>query len=494
MSPLKTKSIVIIGAGLCGLASAALLARKGFKVTVVEQRNDPGGVAGSFADQGFTFDTGPTWYLMQEVFEDFFAHFGTSASQYYRLVDLDPSFKIFFGNGEQAVINRDIEHNKRIFEQLEPGGAHNLERYLAAAKYKYETALAEFLYREYTSIFQFFNRKMLLEGTKLHIFQKLDNYAKRFFKSSQARKILEYNIVFLGCTPYKSPALYSLMSHVDITRGVSYPMGGIHAIADGLHTLAKEQGAAFLFNHEVRSIIVDSGKTTGVETSQGFIPADIVLSTADYHHTETELLAPQWRRYSTRYWETRTLAPAVLLIFLGLNKRLHSLEHHNLYLSDKWQEHFITIFDRPAWPSNPSYYVGCPSRTDPSTAPPGCENLFILVPVAPGLDDTDDVRNRFADSIIDHLEQTFGQSIRDSIVTRRIMAHREFKAQHLYRGTALGLAHTLFQTAYFRPAHRSTKVSNLYFAGHYTHPGIGMPMVLIGSRVIADKIMHEWSE
>ncbi len=487
-----TKKAVIIGAGLSGLTAAALLARDGFSVTMLEKHDAPGGVARKKKAAGFTFDMGPTWYLMPEVFERFFGLFGKRVSDLYELNLLDPSYKIFFSKDETATITGDMDHNRRLFEGLEPGGGESLTRYLETAEYKYNTAMEEFLYREYNSLLDFFNKKMLLEGTRLHVFQKLDNYAKRFFKNPRARKILEYNIVFLGCSPYKSPALYSLMSHVDIRQGVRHPTGGIFRLVEAVHGLGAKLGVRFRFGEEAREIVVENGRASGVRTDTGMYNADVVLSAADYRHTETALLAEGYRNYPGRYWEKKVYAPSALIIYLGLDRRVPALEHHNLFLSENWDDHFRDIFDRPAWPKDPSYYVGCPSRTDPTAAPRGCENLFILVPVAPGLEDTDDIRNSLAEKIITHLEGLTGEPIRNAILYKETRSIRDFEeGGNLFRGTALGLAHTLFQTAVFRPSHRNRRVPNLFYSSHYTHPGIGMPMVFISSEIAAGIIKRE---
>ena len=491
---MNNDTIIIIGAGLSGLSAACLLARRGFRVTVLEKEDIPGGVARNFSEKGFTFDRGPSWYLMPEVFDRFFSIFGKSTSDYLELVDLDPSYRIYFHDRDSAVITRDLERNCALFESIEPGSGQMLRRYLEEARYKYDTAMEEFLYREYSSIFDFFNKKMLIEGTRLHIFNKLDRYARRFFANDRLRKILEYNIVFLGCTPFKSPALYSLMSHVDITQGVRYPMGGIYSLVDALYRLALEQGVQFMFNSTVTGINVKNGCAESVTADGERIPAHRVLCTTDYHHGDTELLEARYRGYSDRYWNSRTLAPSALLMHLGLDRKVPGLEHHTLYLSESWDEHFASIFDRPGWPSDPSYYIGCPSKTDPGVAPDGCENVFVLVPVAPGLDDSDEKRGALADSILDHMGGLLGTDIKGSVMFRRIVSHRQFAAGNLFRGTALGLAHTLFQTARFRPSHRSRKVRNLYYSGHYTHPGIGMPMVMISSQVVSEIICREYDK
>jgi phytoene desaturase len=491
---MTTKRIVVIGAGLSGLSSAALLAKRGFAVTVIDKQSTPGGVARSFSDNGFTFDRGPSWYLMPEVFERFFAEFGKKSSDYYRLIALDPSYKVFYGAHDWLTIRRDRGYTYRLFDGLEEGGGRKIEAYLQDAQYKYETAMTDFLYREYRSLFDFFNKKTMVGGVKLNLFQSLDKHIRRSFTHEKIHKILGYNVVFIGCSPFKSPALYSLMSHVDITQGVFYPEGGISRLAEAIYRVATDHGAEFIFGEEVKAITIAQGKATAVETDKQAIGADGVLAAVDYHHAEQDLLPPAYRRYSPSYWRKRVLAPSALLIYLGLNKKIPGLEHHNLFLSERWERHFAAIFDRPAWPDDPSYYIGCSSKTDPTVAPRDGENLFILVPIAPGLDDNEDIRERLFESIISHLEGLLGMRIADAVVVKHVAAQGDFeRVYNLYKGTAMGLAHTLFQSALFRPSHRSKRVSNLYFSSHYTHPGIGMPMVIISSHITADIIGRDFS-
>jgi phytoene desaturase len=488
------KKIIIIGAGLSGLSSAALLAKKGFAVTVVDKQGTPGGVARSFSDQGFTFDRGPSWYLMPEVFERFFAEFGRRPADFYELIPLDPSYQVFFNPDDSLTITRDRAATRQLFEGLEEGAGQKIEEYLQDAQYKYETAMAEFLYRDYQSIFDFFNKKTMVGGVKLNLFQSLDKHIRRSFAHEKIKKILGYDVVFIGCSPYKSPALYSLMSHVDITIGVFYPQGGIARLVEAIYQVAQDHGAEFIFGEEATAVKVAGGRAIAVETEKQVIEADGVLAAVDYRHAEQDLLPPEYRRYSPSYWHKRVLAPSAFIIYLGLKKKIPGLEHHNLFLSEHWERHFQTIFDKPAWPENPSYYVGCSSKTDPTVAPSDGENLFILVPVAPGLDDNEQIREDFFEKIVSHLEGLLGVRIADAIVFKHIAAQRDFQhSYNLYKGTAMGLAHTLLQSALFRPSHRSKKVSNLYFSSHYTHPGIGMPMVIISSHIAADIIARDFS-
>jgi 1-hydroxy-2-isopentenylcarotenoid 3,4-desaturase len=512
---MRQKEVIIVGAGFGGLALGALLARQGFRVRILEKNAEPGGRARVWSDAGFRFDMGPTWYLMPEVFDEFFSLFGRRREELFRLVRLDPSYRVFFGKGEAADVVADRARNLALFEGFEPGGAAALERYLADARYKYDAALRDFLYKEYSSVFQFMNRRMVVEGLKLGVLGSLDRHTARYFADRRARQILEYHMVFLGTSPKKAPALYSLMSHADLNLGVFYPMrgsrpggkggspmagsagagaaaeqGGIGCIVEALLELCRSLGVEVLTGHEVEKILVRGGAAAGVRVKgRGELAGDIVAVDADYPHAETALLDPEHRSYPATYWKRKVIAPSMFLLYLGVGKKLRSLAHHSLYFAEDWDTHFRAITDTPSWPQHPCFYLCAPTRTDPSTAPEGCEALTVLVPVAAGLADTPEIRAAYRETVLSHVEATIGESLRDQVRTERIFTLNDFALDYnAYRGTALGLAHTLGQTAIFRPRHGSRRVSRLWYTGGYTHPGIGVPMTLISSRIVAEQI------
>lgn len=485
-----SKKIIIIGSGFGALSSAALLARDGHDVTVLEKNPNLGGRAMTFTDKGYRFDMGPSWYLMPEVFQKYFALFGEKVESSLTLKALDPMYRMFFGPHEKIDIVRDLKKNLETFESFEKGAGVRIQEYLKGAEEQYNIAINHFLYQHFDSVWDFLKPELAQAGRKAHVFQNLEKHISNYTSDDRLKKILGYTMVFLGGAPSNTPALYSLMSHVDYNLGVFYPMGGFGALVDRFVALGKKLGVTYTTSCPVEKIVTKNGHATGVETNKGFIPADIIISNADYHHTEMSLLAPQDRMFNEKYWEKRTLAPSAYIIHLGLSKRVPGLLHHNLMLTHDWQKHFDQIFDKPSWPEQPSYYVCCPTKTDSTIAPKGCDILFVLVPVASGLEDSQETRNSYYEKIMTDLEKHIGAPIRDSIVTKRIYSHQDFTADfNAYKGTALGLAHTLRQTAILRPPSKSKKVQNLYYVGQFTQPGIGVPICIISGQLVYERII-----
>ncbi|OPY26640.1 MAG: hypothetical protein A4E31_01434 [Methanomassiliicoccales archaeon PtaU1.Bin030] len=485
------KDVIVVGSGFGGLAQAALLAKDGHKVRVFEKNEQPGGRASVYSEKGYTFDMGPSWYLMPDVFERYFQEFGKRPSELFDLVRLDPSYRIFFGDRKQVDISSELEANYALFDTLEEGGGDKLRKYLDESREKYEVAIKELLYRDYNKLTDFLDRRLLAQGRKLHLFENLDSFVNKHFKSDEAKKIVEYSVGFLGGSPKNTPSFYHIMSHIDFNLGVWYPRGGMREIVAKMVGLCKDMGVELRYNEPVTKLEFEGRKVRRVVTPQGSYSADIVVMNADYAHSELELVDPKHRSYSERYWENRVLAPSAMVAYLGIRRKVEQLVHHNLFLDEDWANGFDAIFDRNnhKWPDSPSYYVNVPSRTDPTAAPEGCDTLFVLIPLSTGLEDTPEQREAFYDRIMDDLERKLGTDIRSDIEVKRIFALGDFKERYnAYEGTALGLSHTLGQTALFRPVHRSKKVDNLYYTGHYCHPGIGVPMVLISSQIVRDLI------
>lgn len=483
------KHVIVIGAGFAGLSAACFLAKAGYRVTVLEKNEGAGGRARKFEEQGFMFDMGPSWYWMPDTFEQFFAQFGKKPSDYYDLVRLDPSYQIFFGKDDVMKVPAEEAALMRLFEQYEPGSSGKLRKFLAEAQYKYEVGMREFVHKPGHSILEFADLRLAASAFQLQMFTSLSAHVRRLFKHEKLIKLLEFPVLFLGAKPAKTPALYSMMNYADLSLGTWYPMGGMHKIVEAMVTLAESLGVEFKYDEPVRQIVVPNGHITSVRTDKSSYLADAVVGGADYHHLEQEILAPENRRYSQAYWSKRTMAPSSLLFYLGIGKRLDKLLHHNLFFDEDFEQHAQEIYDNPKWPSKPLFYVCVPSVTDPSVAPEGCENLFVLVPLAPGLQDSEAERERYFHLVMERLERLTGQDIRNSVVFKRSYAMADFqKDYNAFKGNAYGLANTLRQTAFLKPKMRSRKVKNLFFTGQLTTPGPGVPPALISGQVVAGEV------
>lgn len=471
------------------MSAATTLAQRGYDVTILEKNAVPGGRARQFQAKGFTFDMGPSWYWMPDVFEQYFARFRKNPSDYYELVRLDPSYSIFFGKDNVMEVPAKLEDLYDMFDRYEPGSSKNLKKFLDEAEYKYRVGMREFVQKPSHSIMEFADWRIVASLFRLQMFSSISNSVRKLFKNEQLIQMLEFPVLFLGATPENTPAMYSLMNYADIALGTWYPMGGMFKIIEGMVSLAEEMGVKILLNQEVTSIYVPNGHAKKVITADAEYEADIVVGGADYHHVEQHLLPERSRQYTESYWDKRVMAPSSLLFYLGVNKKLEGLHHHNLFFDEDFDQHAIEIYDQPQWPSKPLFYACVPSVTDPSVAPAGCENLFLLVPLAPDLEDTEQMREKYFNIIMDRLENLTGQEIRKHIVYKRSYAHNDFKKDyHAYKGNAYGLANTLLQTAFLKPKLRSSKVKNLYYTGQLTTPGPGMPPSLISGQVVADDI------
>ncbi|QMU29420.1 phytoene desaturase family protein [Adhaeribacter radiodurans] len=491
---MSEKKVVVIGSGFAGLSAATNLAAKGFTVEVLEKNATPGGRARSFSENGFTFDMGPSWYWMPDVFEQYFRRFSKAPADYYDLVRLDPSYTVIFGPEDFMQVPAQMHRINALFESLEKGSSEALHRFLAQAAYKYQVGIKQLVHKPSRSVTEFLSLKLLVDVLRLDVFQSIHGHLRKYFRHEKLLKLLEFPILFLGALPQNTPALYSLMNYADISLGTWYPMGGMYKIVEGMVALAKEQGVQFRFNQNVKQINVINGRASQVITDKDVWEADIVVAGADYHHVEQQLLAPEYRSYTESYWDKRVLAPSSLIFYLGVSKRLQRLTHHNLFFDEDFEPHAQEIYENPKWPEKPLFYVSAPSQTDASVAPEGCENLFILIPVAPDLTDTEDLREYYYQLVMDRLEKLTGQSIRDFVVVKRSYAHSDFiKDYNAFKGNAYGLANTLMQTAILKPSLKSRKVKNLYYTGQLTVPGPGVPPSLISGQVVAEEIRKEFS-
>jgi phytoene desaturase len=490
---MSKKNVVVIGSGFAGLSAATHLSAAGYLVTILEKNDSPGGRARKFEHQGFVFDMGPSWYWMPDVFDSHFGYFGKKVSDYYDLIRLDPSYAVIYGEKDTIDIPANLDEFRAMLEEIEQGAAAQLDKFLAQAKYKYEVGIHDLVKRPSRSLLEFTSPKLLVDMLRMDIFQSMSKHVRKFFKSDKIIRLMEFPVLFLGETADNIPALYSLMNYADIVLGTWYPKGGMHEIIKGMVKLADENGVQIKYDAEVEEIEIENGIAHAVRLKSGErIKADIVVAGADYHHVDRHLINPKYSNYSEKYWDKRVMAPSSLLFYLGVDKRLKNLRHHNLFFDEPLGPHADAIYKNPRWPEKPLFYASLPSITDSTVAPEGMENLFLLIPLAPDLDDNEETREKYYHMIMDRLEKFSGQEIRSHIIFKRSYAHSDFKADyHAFKGNAYGLANTLTQTAILKPSLKNKKVSNLYYSGQLTVPGPGVPPSLISGYVVAQEVIKE---
>jgi phytoene desaturase len=489
---MTAKTAIVIGSGVAGLSAASYLAQKGLKVTLLEKNSAVGGRARKFEAQGFTFDMGPSWYWMPDVFEKFYNDFGHTTSDFYELKRLDPSYQIFDKNGEAVTIPANMLELEQLFESYEPGSAIKLRSFLKEAQYKYEVGINDLVYKPSVSIFEFADARLLKGLIKMDVFTSIKKHVRSFVSHPFLIELLEFPILFLGALSKNTPALYSLMNYADMSLGTWYPMGGMFKIIEAFKTIAIEQGVDVKVNHEVLKIETENGIAKKVITVNGHFEADIIVGAGDYHHIDQKLLQTADQSYSENYWDKRKLAPSCLIYYIGLNKRITGLQHHNLFFDADFARHAHEIYTEPKWPTEPLFYVSAPSITDHTVAPEGCENLFMLIPVAPGMPDTEAVRESYFKTIMARLEKHTQTEIMPHVVYNRSYAYTDFVSDyHAFKGNAYGLANTLDQTAILKPRIKSKKIKNLYFAGQLTVPGPGLPPSIISGNVVANLIAKD---
>lgn len=497
---LKQK-VIVIGSGFAGLSAACFMARSGWEVAVLEKHNMPGGRARQLQAEGFTFDMGPSWYWMPDVFERFFSSFDKRVSDYYSLQQLDPSYRIYFEH-EQFDIPADYKALKELFDSIEFGSSKQLEKFLKEAEYKYNIGINKLVYKPGQSFSEFLDIDLLTGIFRLDVFNSIKTHVGKYFKSSILQQLMEFPVLFLGALPEKIPALYSLMNFASIKGGTWYPEGGIYSIVKAMYNLAIELGVQFHFNQTVTEIVVEkntakkvAAKTTREQiSSMNYFDADVVIGGADYHHIESALLRNEFRSYSENYWNERVMAPGCLIYYVGINKRLKNLLHHSLFFDASFDMHGKEIYQTKQWPTNPLFYVSATSVTDNTVAPEGCENLFFLIPVAAGLtDDSNELREKYFEIIVKRMEKRTGEKLSENIVYKKSFAHSDFVSEYnAFKGNAYGLANTLLQTAIFKPSCRSKKVKNLFYTGQLTVPGPGVPPSLISGEVVAKEVLKNF--
>ncbi|WP_329806629.1 phytoene desaturase family protein [Flavobacterium facile] len=480
------KTIQIIGSGFSSLAAACYLAKAGNNVTVFEKNNSLGGRARQFSEKGFTFDMGPSWYWMPDVFESFFADFGKKPSDYYSLEKLSPGYRVFFENNEHFDVSDDLNTIISDFEKIEKGSGKQLEKFISNAKSNYEIAIKDLVYRPGESILELITPQTALKLDQF--FSNIKRDVRKKIKNKNLQQILEFPVLFLGAKPSDTPSFYNFMNYADFGLGTWQPKNGFFDVIEAMIKLGTELGVTYQTNANIEEIIVENNKAVGIKINKEILNADIVLSGADYHHTET-LIPKENRQYSEAYWDKKTFAPSSLLFYVGFDKKLQNVCHHNLFFDSDFEKHAIDIYDNPKWPEEPLFYANFTSITNEHTAPEGCENGFFLVPIAPDLEDNEALREIYFEKIISRFEAITKQDIRKNIIFKKSFCVNDFKSEYnSYKGNAYGMANTLLQTAVLRPNLKSKKVKNLYFTGQLTVPGPGVPPALISGKLVAQLI------
>jgi phytoene desaturase len=483
------RKVIVIGAGFSGLSTAAYLARQGFKVEIIEKNSIPGGRARKLEADGFTFDMGPSWYWMPEVFERFFAHFDTHPLNHYELVKLNPGFRVFCEDKEHIDVPAGHDELIDLFEKIEPGSGKKLNSYLNTAHKHYRLVMNKLIYKSGNHIFEYLNPKLLSNLLFSSSLQSFSGNTRRLFKDKRLRRIMDFPMLFLGSIPSKTPALFSMINYVNFESGIWYPKGGMYKVVEAMEKVCHDFGVDISYNINVDQIDVLKGRVSSAHIGHRNFYGEYFVSSADYPHTDSHLLSTSYSNYTNKYWEKKVIGPSALIYYLGINKKIPNLLHHNLFVDVDFDKQINVAVKNPKWPENPAFFVTAASKTDESVALEGCENLVVLIPVASGLVDSGKIREHYFDMIINRLENFTGTSIREHIVYHKSYAQTDFSNDYnAYKGNAFGLANLFNQMGPFRPKISNRKLPNLFYTGHFTVPGSGVPTAIISGEIAAREI------
>ncbi|MDG4654734.1 phytoene desaturase family protein [Chryseobacterium arthrosphaerae] len=483
------KRIAVIGSGFSGLSAAAYAAKSGNEVHVFEKHHQPGGRARQFkTDQGYIFDMGPSWYWMPDIIEGFFSDFDCKASDFFDLVSLDPQFEMVFSEEKVSVPEKN-EDIRELFEEIEPGAARQYDKFMKSARFKYEVGMKDFVTKPCYNWLEFASLKIAGSALKLDLLSDFRKYVSGYFTDPKLRSLMEFPVIFLGASPRQIPAMYSLMNYGGYVLGTKYPMGGFYQLVLAMKDVAEKQGVTFHFNHDVKKINTENGKAASITVNGEDYEFDAVIASSDYHHTET-LIPKSLRNYKEAYWKTRTFAPSCLIYYLGIKGEISRLKHHTLFFENELDNHIDCIYKNKKWPSKPLFYSCCPSKTDPDVAPEGCENLFLLLPLAPGIYDDEPVREKYLVEMLERIEKHTGETdLISRIEYKRSYCVSDFISDYnAYQGNAYGLSNTLSQTAVLKPKIRNRKIANLFYTGQLTVPGPGVPPSVISGKIVAAEV------
>jgi phytoene desaturase len=484
--------IIVIGSGFSGLSTAAYLAAAGHDVHVYEKNDSAGGRARQLKIQNYVFDMGPSWYWMPDVFEKFFADFGHKVSDFYKLKLLNPSFDVVFPHGETMSVPEKYSDLIRMFESIEQGSGAQLQKFMDEAQFKYETGMNSLVYKPGLSLMEFADLDLIKGALRLQVFSSFRKHVRSHFTNPKLISLMEFPVLFLGAMPQDTPALYSLMNYAGLKLGTWYPEGGFGEVIKGMVEVAKRNGAKFYFNTAVDQILVEGNKATGILINGEKIDCDALIASADYHHVESKLLPESYRNYKESYWDKKVFAPSSLIFYVGLKTKIEYLQHHTLFFDEDLELHSIEIYKDPKWPAKPLFYVCCPSQSDDSVAPEGHENLFFLMPLAPGLEDTEELREKYFKVMLERLAKHIHQDITEFIDYKKSYCVKDFVSDYnSFKGNAYGLANTLMQTANLKPSIKNKKIKNMFYTGQLTVPGPGVPPSIISGKVAAGLLIKE---
>ncbi|MBC8046324.1 MAG: phytoene desaturase [Fimbriimonadaceae bacterium] len=483
--------IAIIGSGFSGLSSSAYLSAAGHDVHVFEKNNSHGGRARQLkTESGYVFDMGPSWYWMPGVFEKFFSDFGYSVSDFYELKLLNPSFDIVFGENDRMSVPENFDELCNLFESIETGSALQLKMFMDEAEYKYKTGIENLVYKPGLSVAEFADMELIKGAFRLQVFSSFSKHVRKYFSNPKLIALMEFPVLFLGAMPEDTPALYSLMNYAGLKLGTWYPQGGFGKVIDAMKNVAEKNGTIFNLNATVKKIEIKNNHANNIVVNEKEFNCDAIIASADYHHIEEKLLPKEYRNYSANYWAKKTFAPSCLIYFLGINKKIKSLNHHTLFFDEDLDQHSKEIYKTPQWPTKPLFYVCCPSKSDDGVAPAGHENLFLLMPIAPGLQDTEETREKYFQVMISRLEKQVNENIASHIDYKKSYCVNDFVMDYnSYKGNAYGLANTLMQTAILKPKIRNKKIKNLFYTGQLTVPGPGVPPSIISGKIAAKQLL-----